>query len=178
MISSDLRAIIQRVRQTPPTCIANAAPRLDPGEDVPDGGQFGTHFWLGCPCGSRETAVLCHPTRVGSDVLNLAPLAVQCAACDRDIEIFDPARHGYGGEVCGDTAGRRGSGDRRRFRCSACGHATGEPVASFAFNDPEGFVTLPPELAGREQDTFDWFTLELRCAACGETDYVVDYECD
>jgi hypothetical protein len=177
MISDDLRTIIQRVRITPPTCISHAAPRLDPPDQVRDAEQFTTHFWLGCSCGSRQTAVLCFPTKVRSDIVNLAPLALQCATCNKITEIFDPDRHGYDAEVSGDSAATGGSGQRQTFRCSACGHSTGEPIASFAFNDPEGFKILPSQLAGREQDTFDFFALELRCAACGKIDHVVDYEC-
>lgn len=177
MAANDLQATIQRILVTPPACVAGAAPILDPGDAVDGVEQFGTHFRLGCPCGSREMAVLCFPTKVGSDVLNLAPLALQCTACSKVIEVFDPARHGYDGEVGDGGAGKRGSGARQPFRCTACGHAAGEPIASFSFNDPESFETLPPELHGREQDTFDWFTLEVKCAGCGEVEYVVDYEC-
>ena len=175
-MSGDLGTIVGRVRVSPPRCIAGAAPRLEPGEDVGDGEQFGTAFWLGCACGCRETAVLCFATNVRGEMLNLGPLAIECSACNRVTEIFDPDRDGYDPEVCGEPRGIRGSGERQRYRCAACGHGVGEAVASFSFNDPAGFLTLPEGLAGREQDTFDWFTLEWRCAGCGEICYVIDYE--
>jgi hypothetical protein len=178
VFSSDLRAILQCVRRTPPTCIANAAPRLDPepGPERPDNAQFGTTFWLGCPCGSRQTAILCFPTKIRSEMVILSPLALQCCACNRVTEIFDSDLHGYDPEACGDSATMRGSGERQLYRCSACGQSAGEACATFSFNDPEGLQTLPKELTGREQDTFDWFALDWRCAACGEVDCVADYE--
>lgn len=176
--SAELRSILQHVRHTPPTCIANAAPRLDAEpEPEPDNEQFGTSFRLGCPCGSRETAVLCHPTKVGSDTVILAPLALRCRACNSVAEIFNPALHGYDATVCRGGAGMRGTGERQLHRCTACGQTAGEAIASFSFNDPEGLQTLPEDLAGCEQDAFDWFALDWQCAACGEVNSVSDYEC-
>ena len=176
VFSSDFREMIRRVRGTPPTCVADAVPRLDPQPELPDKEQFGTHFWLGCPCGSRRTAVLGYPTRIDSEIYILSPLAIQCCACNRVTEIFDSDLHGYDPEVCGGSATMRGSGERQIYRCSACGQTAGEAIASFAFNDPEGLQTLPEELAGREQDAFDWFTLEWKCDACGGLCPVADYE--
>jgi len=179
VFSSDLRRILQHVRISPPTCVAKAAPELDdpdPDPDPRDTEQFGTTFRLGCPCGSRQTSVLCHPTKVRSEDLILSPLALLCADCDRVTEIFDSARHGYDAEVSGGGATMRGSGEREPYRCSACGERAGEAVATFSFNDPEGLQTLPQEMTGREQDAFDWFALDWQCAACGELNNVADYE--
>src|SRR5688500_14258299 len=161
--SDDLGSIIRRVRVTAPRCVAGTAPRLEAGEEAAEGEQFGTCFWLGCPCGCREAAVLGYPTVVRGEVVILSPLALECSACNRVTEIFDSDLHGYDPEVCGEPRGMRGSGERQRYRCTACGHGLGEAVASFGFNDPEGLGSLPEGLAGREQDTFDWFTLEWRC---------------
>jgi hypothetical protein len=179
VFSSDLRRILRHVRNTPPTCVAGAAPILDdpdPEPDPRDTEQFGTTFRLGCPCGSRHTTVLGHPTKVGTKVLVLSPLALQCPECDRVTEILDTDLHGYDPEVSGDSATMRGSGERQPYRCSACGEGAGEAVATFSFNDPEGLHTLPEQLAGREQDAFDWFALDWQCSACGELNSVADYE--
>jgi hypothetical protein len=178
VFSGELRGIVRRVRSTPPSCVAGAAPRLEGGAEPegPDTEQFGTAFWLGCPCGSRETAILCYPKKVGAEIVILGPLALRCGACERVTEVFDPDLHGYDPEVCGEGRGMRGSGERQVYRCGACGQSVGEAVATFSFNDPEGLQTLPEGLAGREQDAFDWFALEWKCAGCGELDAVADYE--
>jgi hypothetical protein len=177
VFSSDLRAIVRRARRTPPGCVAEAAPAIEEDEaDPSDNEPFGTSFKLGCGCGCRKTAVLGDPTQVESEILMLGPLALECSACGRVTEIFDPDRHGYDAEVCGDGRGPEGSGRRQRYPCGGCSQTIGEATASFAFNDPEGLQTLPEQMAGREQDAFDWFTLEWRCAGCGQTQCIADHE--
>jgi hypothetical protein len=114
---------------------------------------------------------------VRGEAVMLSPLALECPDCGKVTEIFDSDRHGHDPEVCGDSATMRGSGERQRYRCSACGHDIGRPVAMFSFNNPQEILQdLPQELTGREQDVFDWFVLEWECAACGESNAVADYE--
>jgi hypothetical protein len=182
VFSSELRSLLRRVRRTAPTCVADAAPRLDSDSEAeqeperPDTEQFSTSFWLGCPCGSRKTAVLGHPMRNGQETLISAPIELLCCACNQITEIFDPDRHGYNAELCVGSDLPRDPSVCQRYPCSNCGKSVGEAIATFMFNDPESLQTLPPELVGREQDTFDWFTLEWRCDACKELCYITDYE--
>jgi hypothetical protein len=97
------------------------------------------------------------------------PVRRHPAACDEDYELFDPGEHGWNAVMCGDS------------------FETPE-----AFDDLEGEIEAPheiivrfehasdtlgdPEVAGREQDVFTWFTLLARGPG-GRLEQLFEWEC-
>lgn len=173
----DLETILAHVRVTPPTCVIAVAPQRARNHRTGDDQTVSTEFRIGCVCGCRSTRVLGYSRKIDGGSLVLSPLALHCPECDKVTEFFDSDRHGYDPEVCGDTVTMRGSGERKAHACVRCGHDLGQPATTFTFNNAtEILVGLPGHLHGREQDAFDWFTLEFTCASCGTREVVTDFE--
>lgn len=173
----DFESILARVRVTPPTCIIDAEPRLEPSDNSGNDNSLHISYRIGCRCSGRSNSILCYPTKIQREIVILSPLALQCSACNGITEFFDSDRHGYDPEVCGDSATMTGSGSRQLFSCTTCAHKLGQVITTFSFNGVgELFEDLPEALRGREQDVFDWFTVEFECDACGKRDVVADFE--
>lgn len=141
------------------------------------GWQFDGHgepvnsiFELACPCGGK----LFNATS-GVDDSNTVcpPIGIECEACKAAFEIFDPNEHGWNAVMCGDT---------------------------FTFDDPDAYDDLEgediaapheivvrfehgsdslgdPELVGREQDVFSWFTLLARDPDSKRLEQLFEWEC-
>jgi hypothetical protein len=173
----NLTSILAHVRSKPPSCVSQTLTQQESQSGMSNDYAFSTSFRIGCCCGSVATSILCYPTPVGKDVVILSPLALCCLRCGRVTEFFDTDRHGYDPEVCGDSVTARGSGDRSTYVCTTCSSKVGQSIVTFAFNNAsETLGELPPELEGREQDAFDWFTLEFICSACSHRQVVTDFE--
>jgi len=187
-------------RSHPPRCIAGftAQPTELPGakldghasasqfkSDVPPGvtidapEHINTVFALSCQCGGDRHYVHGHRwTNPDFDnaVVFLGPLVLECAACGKTTGLLDTDVHGYDAELGHASATVAGRGDRVVFECPSCGRQPLEASVRFEYPD-DLFDGDSPELAGREQDLFTWFSLIGKCPQCSQVLAVADFEC-
>jgi hypothetical protein len=125
-------------------------------------------FELACPCGSKLFTATCG---LASDNMVSPPIGIECDACEAIFEIFDPSEHGWDAVMCGDTFDEP----------AAYGDLVGEDIEApheIVVRFEHGSETLgDPELAGREQDVFSWFTLLARDAKSKRLAQLFEWEC-
>lgn len=127
-------------------------------------------FELACPCGAKLFTATCgvDASDDGNEVC--PPIGLECGACEAAFEIFDPSKHGWDGVMCGDTFDEPGGYDDLEGDIQA----PHEIVVRFE----HGSDTLGrPELVGREQDVFTWFTLLARNPETKELEQLFEWEC-
>ncbi len=99
-------------------------------------------------------------------------IAGACAACGKSFDIFDMAKHGYNGFVCGDGASVEEE-DLKVYHCGACQGDAFTVEIGIELEDKEQFieevVEYEPDKFVPEDyvDAFDWFTVALKCKKCG-----------
>jgi hypothetical protein len=111
-----------------------------------------------------------------SEPIFIVPLAVTCAKCSVTTPIFDPRSDGYHGEIK-SSAGMTGHGPADEFACGACEGRDFDPVVSLQYSLDEADCEESEEIAARPQDFFTSFSLSARCANCGASKPVANYEC-
>jgi len=177
-------SIVDHVRTHPPRSLRDLAPTL---ADADAGVWNDRVSWrLACRCGGESLRVLGYPLedynpRVEPGLF-ACPIAVECAACNAQHDIFDSRHHGYNAECQrhddsgpNQFAGIRGEGPRAVVSCPSCKHkafiATAECLHShFDLLEDE------PHLNPYAQDFFDSFNLSVTCASCGHESTPVEYE--
>jgi hypothetical protein len=125
-------------------------------------------FELACPCGGALFNATC-----GVDTNNVVcpPIAIECEACKDMFEIFDPSEHGWNGVMCGVKFDEPDGYDDLEGEEIEAPH---EIVVRFEHaSDSLG----DPELVGREQDVFSWFTLLARDPASRSLEQLFEWEC-
>ncbi len=97
-----------------------------------------------------------------------------CSRCGKSHELFDMAKHGYNGFVCGDGRPVADS-DLEGYRCHGCGGSGFSVEMGIELEDLEQFieevVDYEPEKYRPEDyvDAFDWVTISLKCKGCGKS---------
>lgn len=174
------RAAEERLRKTPPRCLAGF--RVEPAT-VPnvtfDGHRADLNkvYKLSCTCGHSQFRALGHQLKNdhGDDIF-VSPLALECAACGKITELIDTDQHGYDAEIVGRSTTIRGEGPRTHFACDRC---RVRPMTAFARFEHSGeeladsFIEENPN----PQDYFSWFSLVGTCEGCKRTLNVADFEC-
>lgn len=161
-------------RSHPPSALREL--RVTPIESID--WQFDGHgepvnsiFELACPCGSKLFTPTCG-LDIGEDGNAVGPpIGVECAACDAAAVVFDPSEHGWNAIMCGE----------RYDAPVVTGDLEGEVVEApheIVVRFEHGSEDLGnPELAGREQDVFSWFTLLARDPQTQELEQLFEWEC-
>ena len=169
----------ERIRTTPPRCLAGFQPQ--PAE-LP-GVRFDGHnqplnkvFHLRCACGSDHSVALGYPVVNRGVSVFVGPLALRCATCGETTELIDTEIHGYDAELGHGSATVRGKGERQPYACPTCGVEPMVPYVRFEHSD-EVLSDSTGEFTGREQDLFSWFSLVGRCDKCQQVITVTDFEC-
>ena len=174
------RAAEERLRRTPPRCLA--------GFDVASAGLPGVAFdghgsdldkvyRLACKCGQERFRVLGHHLKGGPDVdLFVSPLALECAGCGKVTELIDTDEHGYDAELGHGSATIRGEGSRGAYACDRCGVRPMTAYARFEHSSEELADSFIEEFPNTE-DYFSWFSLVGTCEGCQRVLRVADFEC-
>lgn len=141
----------------------------------------GTDGQIICTCGSRDFGVkyfgeseggMAVPKRY-KDKYALVVNAV-CGGCGKNWELFDFAKHGYDGLICGE--GITVPADMTRL-CPECGGSLFEVEMGIEIEDKQQFieevVEMPPEgmsfVPDDYVDIWDWVVIGLKCSCCGKT---------
>lgn len=172
-MSYDPSALVLHAWQHPPRCVGTF--RVHPVE-APSPSPY-LHdelalFELGCPCG--ESALEVHGFPDGEGGL-FCPLSARCPSCSTVHGIFDVELHGYDAEFGHGCYSTRGTGNASRHACP-CGSVVFRLCASFSYQI-EPVEDLGDDAISRIQDFFDVFGLESRCAGCGTSSFLSEYEC-
>ena len=123
-------------------------------------------FELGCECGC---ATFCATGWVNDDDEIGPPVTLYCDACEREHEIFDPARHGYDAEISeGASEDTEGHPDDFPEPDPPYGVIVRFELASDVLGDDEW--------KGREQEVFTWITIVAR-SPDGTLTTLLDWEC-
>lgn len=127
-------------------------------------------FELTCSCGSKLFTVTCG-IEAGEDVNEVAPpIGLECSACEEAFDVFDPSQHGWDAVMCGDTYDEPEAYDELVGEIDA----PHEVVVRFEHaSDTLG----DPDLEGRAQDVFTWFTLLARDPATRRLEQLFEWEC-
>lgn len=173
--------MVQQVRTSPPSCLGGlrVTPHLASTWD-------GRARWsLACSCGSTKGSVLgyplhsCNPGYVGPPSY-VGPLAFACAACGKATELLDTRLHGYNAEIgkleggSGDS-NYFGTGQRDRVPCPSC-RQTEFSMDVYVSHPDFDLIEDEPVLGPRAQEFFQWFDCQGKCAACGATCSLADFE--
>jgi hypothetical protein len=128
-------------------------------------------FELACPCGSKLFTATCG-IQTSDDINEVSPpIGVECDACEAAFDVFDPSEHGWNAVLCGDTFDEPEAYDDLEGDDIAAPH---EVIVRFE----HGSETLgDPELVGREQDVFTWFTLLARDPDTKRLEQLFEWEC-
>lgn len=134
---------------------------------------------LVCPCGSangftlRYLGWLLADGLIADGELRQRVVAV-CAACERELELFDSFRHGYnaviGGESKNEPPGRKAT---TRYRCG-CGKSRFSLGVTAVFDaDGEDLIGFRKD---KRSEAYGWFSAYATCQSCKAVAKVVDYE--
>jgi hypothetical protein len=166
-----------------PRCIgAFRARRLN---DIVGGGHgesLNSSFLLACPgCGGEQHTVRGYITEVerGGRMTRIFvnALRLACDGCTFTAKFFDSDTDGYDPEACSTSSSIREEGEEGLAVCS-CGHTHFAAVTChFAF--PDDLTDMEEVQHGtlKAENLFTWFKVGGRCAACGETAMIADFEC-
>jgi hypothetical protein len=128
-------------------------------------------FELACPCGSKLFTATCGVATSDDGNEVSPPIGIECDACEATFEIFDPGEHGWDAVMCGDGFDEPEGYDDLEGNDV---HAPHQVVVRFEHaSDTLG----DPELAGREQDVFTWFTLLARDPETQRLEQLFEWEC-
>ena len=172
--------IILAARQSPPRFLDrfNANRRTARASEI-EPFEGSVAFQILCKCGSDTLRVYGYEamSQAFPDMpVFLAPLSIECVACNKSDRLFDPRRDGYDGEDH-SSAGATGSGKPTAFCCSECQHSEFQIATLLEYSLDDEEMEDWPELSARPQDFFTWFTLYGWCARCGSQAAITDYEC-
>ena len=174
------RAAEERLRRTPPRCLAgfkveSAAP---PGVAFDGhGSDLNKVYKLACECGHDHFRALGHRLKNdrGDDIF-VSPLALDCAGCGKVTELIDTDEHGYDAELRHGGATIRGKGLRGPYACNECGVRPMTAYARFEHSGEEladSFIERFPN----SEDYFSSFSLVGTCEGCNRMLNVADFEC-
>lgn len=105
------------------------------------------------------------------------PLNLECCACHRTANIFDPELHGYDVEINHFPPHPPYPGDRRRYRCSSCTAESLVLIARFQYSSRAGQLHRSDGSPIPKEDLFTYFTLIGRCKDCGAHATISSAEC-
>ena len=179
---SDLDAFIDKLSNTPPSCIKNFSVATstfpEPWDDNP------TSVWqLRCKCGHDNGNLLGYSladynTDYGGDLLLVSPLAFRCNQCNATTELLDTDIHGYHADIdireglSGGAVKIRGTGDRQPFPCPKCNNDVFSIVVGFVFWNAD---ELADEFDDRWEDLFNVFLCHTTCRECGHVSTPTDF---
>jgi hypothetical protein len=132
------------------------------------GEPVNTTFTLACSCGATRFTV---SSGFDEDGRPVSPVAIECAACNADWEVFDNAKHGYDAELGMGLASEPAGSDDLASDEVAPPH---ELVVRFEY--PSDLLGRDPS-DGREHNLFSWFTLLARDPSTGRLAFLFDAEC-
>jgi hypothetical protein len=119
----------------PPECLAGfiTTPTDRPMDNLDGhGSPWNTFFEIRCNCGGMNHYVLgYYVTNPPFGEVFVSPLALECQACGKVLELFDSDIHGYNGKLCGKGDCIRGKGERTKFKCPTCGTQPFATIARF-----------------------------------------------
>jgi len=128
-------------------------------------------FELACPCGGNLFNATCGVETGDDGNVVSPPIGIECEACEAAFDIFDPGEHGWNAVMCGDKFDEPDAYDDLEGADIAAPH---EIVVRFEHASES---LGDPELAGREQDVFSWFTLLARDPESKQLEQLFEWEC-
>jgi hypothetical protein len=174
-----LRAAEERLRNTPPRCLAGF--KVEPATLANvsfdgHGSDLNKVYKLSCTCGRDRFQVLGHHVSNQGHEVFVSPLALECTACGKVTELIDTDEHGYDAELGHGSATIRGKGERTHFACDKCGVQPMTAYARFEHSGEELADSFLEEYPNT-QDYFSWFSLVGTCDGCKRMLSVADFEC-
>jgi hypothetical protein len=137
-------------------------------------------FQVRCKCGCDKGIIKgyfwVNPDNANEQVLLISPISVTCGKCGTTQELIDTGKHGYDVELGSFSCTVRGEGTHGSYQCVKCSAENMETFVRFEYSE-DLFDDDFAEARGREQDLFSWFSLHGRCAQCGTTADITDFEC-
>lgn len=124
-------------------------------------------FALACACGATD---LIPVGGLDDDDAVEAPISIECEACEAVYTVFDPAQHGWDGELDPTAL-------PEPVLLGEIETAIDAPHQILVRYEYASEVLGDPAHAGREHDLFTWFTLLARDADTGELALAFDAEC-
>ena len=176
------------LKLNPPRCLEElvARPTGDPGVEL-DAlvDEWENHFFsLHCPCGGNSFTVRSffyrrqYPSEELDEDLAYGPITLRCCTCNRELECFDPALHGYDVEIDHFPEPGPYTGTIRDYECPKCAAKAFALTARFQY---PANVMEPIQGAGgsvpASEDLFTYFSLLGRCDACEIVVTIASIEC-
>jgi hypothetical protein len=100
---------------------------------------------------------------------------ITCQSCGSERTVFDPAIHGYEGElgIGMDTP----PAPAEDVVCDGCGGRTFRVALAFQYSGETDVLDEddPPDV--RPEDLFGWVVIAAECAECGKIQQVAETEC-
>jgi hypothetical protein len=161
-------------RAHPPTALAGltAKPVEVAREFDGHGEPINIVFELTCACGGALFTVIAW---IEDDAWR-PPIALECAGCAAEHQIYDRSRHGYDG-VMGDLPADDPGEDAHPDSLEP-EHADMPHQVLVRFEFPSDHLGGgDPDLQGREHDLFSWITILARDPESGGLEVVFDDEC-
>jgi hypothetical protein len=144
-------------------------------DDVPKLGDAFHYFRLWCPKHYSPLRVLGYPIMLyPGDSHFSGPIAIECASCGDIVELMDPRKDGYDGEI-GANANVTGDGPRQRWSCPKCKLDEFDVVVGFGYQFDS--TELTPTEMERPEDFFDAFVMYGVCIKCHERSMITEMEC-
>jgi hypothetical protein len=128
-------------------------------------------FELACSCGSKLFNATCGVDSREDENLTSPPIGLECDACESAFVLFDPSEHGWDAVMCGGRFE-----DPEGFD-DLCGNEVSSPHETVVRFEYASDSLGDPELTGREQDVFTWFTLLARDARTKRLEQLFEWEC-
>lgn len=139
-----------------------------------------------CHCGCEVFKIMQNEGREYDELLPYSEqdglkIIANCKDCGRNLLLFDEATQGFNGFVCHDY---KTANDESLtvLRCKKCGAVDFSIVIGIEVEDKEQFIEecvneAPDEFSPDDfADAFNWITVTVHCAACGNTDEWISLE--
>jgi hypothetical protein len=137
-------------------------------------------FQVRCRCGYDKGIIKgyfwVNPDNADERLLFISPISVTCGRCGTTEELIDTDKHGYDVELGHGSYTVGGEGRHGSYQCAECRAENMEIFVRFEYSEDLFGVDFE-DIRGREQDLFSWFSLHGRCAQCGATTDITDFEC-
>lgn len=172
--------IVGRARAVPPRILSPfVARRPTPLVERIESFERAVAFQVSCPCQSDSLLVLGYPSLSDAypDELGfLAPVSLECAACHRTAQLFDPSTDGHDGEQ-DSSAGAIGQGTPKPFACRVCSKTAFQVGVEFRYDLEDVDMQDWPEFAAAPQNFFTSVSFVGECLACRDLNPITGYEC-
>ena len=160
---------LEYMKKHPPRCIRGHTSKVS--QDIEEFSQknYGkniTVFAIKCKCGSPSGKLLV-PDEFG-------PISFKCHECANNMVVFDPAQHGYDGELGHNNEIKKS--DSHKYKCVCCGENTFVNACGFQYSG-ETDVLEDEELDIQPEDLYGWFFLMAKCKKCGNIECAYEWEC-